>query len=369
MKTFFVEGYGCSLNVAETENIVGFFLENGFRRVFDFKEAEFVVINTCSVKSTTEQRMLSRIRFLLSQKKASAKLIVFGCLASSQKAFVQKISPELIVLDTKLSSLCSFLNLPLKDFSPEISSVSSSKFVSIIPVSVGCLGSCSYCSARLARRELSSYSIESIDFAFKKALSLGKKEFWITSQDLGCYGFDIGTGLPALLKVLLKNRGEFRVRLGMMNPNHFKKIRKELMPLFSDSRLYKFLHLPLQSGSNRILKSMNRMYSVKDFIECVSYARKFVPGLSVATDVIVGFPGESEKDFRETVALLKKVRPSIVNISRFGKRKGTVAEKFPLQLSEEEKKGRSRRLTVVCDGIFAEKNKKAVGKVLDCLVS
>jgi len=369
MKSFFVEGYGCSLNISETEQVAGFLKENNFEQAKDFKEADFVIVNTCSVKQATEQRMIARICFLLENKKPLSKLIVMGCLASAQHETIQKVSKEIIVLDTSLASLCRVLGIKEREFSPEIIPVKSHELISIISISTGCLGNCTYCSSRLARKNLHSYSVESINFAFKKALDSGSKEIWITSQDLGCYGVDINSSLPKLLKELLKNKGNFRIRLGMMNPNHFLKIKKELMPLFSDERLYKFLHLPVQSGSDKLLKAMNRKYSVKDFVSCVEYARKIVPQVSISTDIIVGFPGESEKDFKKTLALVKKIRFDVFNVSRFGKRKGTLAAKMSRQVTDIEKKERSKYLADFFDKIALEKNEGVVGKEVICLVS
>ena len=155
----------------------------------------------------------------------------------------------------------------------------------------------------------------------------------------------------------------------MMNPNHFIKIKEELMPLYKDGRIYKFLHLPVQSGSNKILREMGRKYSSNDFAECVKCARKFVPKITISTDVIAGFPGESRKDFEKTIALLKKVKPDIVNVSRYGKRKGTLAEKLPQQVPEGEKKARTTELAKLCDEFFKEKNAHLRGREVDCLVS
>ncbi len=364
---YFIEGYGCSLNMSETEQIAGFLKKNNFVETKNIKNADFIIINTCSVKMVTEQRMFSRINFFLENKKSASKIIVCGCLAKTNNSQIKKISKELIVLDTKLESISKALNLKQESFSPKIIPEKSHKLISIIPISIGCVGNCAYCATRIARGALKSYSIKEINSSFKKALK-SSKEIWITSQDLGCYGFDIGVTLPDLLKELLKNKGDFRIRLGMMNPRHFKKIRKDLIPLFNDKRLYKFLHLPVQSGSNKILKKMNRQYLVKDFVDAVKYSRK-IHNMRISTDIIVGFPGENKKDFDETLNLIKKIKPNTVNISRFGKRFGTIAFKMPLQLSEEEKKFRSKILTETVQKIFAEENKKLVGKEFDVLVS
>ncbi|MFA5763747.1 MAG: tRNA (N(6)-L-threonylcarbamoyladenosine(37)-C(2))-methylthiotransferase [archaeon] len=367
MNKFFVEGYGCSLNIGETEQIAGFLTKYNYTQVDSVKSADLIIVNTCSVKMVTEQRMLSRIQFLLVNKKKKAKLIITGCLAKTNNSQIQNISKELIVLDTKLESLAKVLDLKEEKFSPKIIEEQSQDYVSIIPISVGCMGNCTYCATKLARGSLHSYSIEEINNSFKRALAKSK-EIWITSQDLGCYGFDTGHYLPELIKKLLENKGEYRIRLGMMNPVHFKKIQKDLMPLFSDDRLYKFLHLPVQSGSNKILKAMNRG-KVTDFTNALNYIRKKVPGIRIATDIIVGFPGETKNDFKESIELIKKVRIGVVNISRFGKRKGTVADTLKNQLTEKEKKERSKELALVVKKILLQDNGKLIGQEGIALVS
>jgi len=369
MKTFFLEGYGCSLNISETEKIDSFLEKNSFKKTKSHKKADFIIINTCSVKQVTEQRMLSRIEKFFSEKKPSAKVISVGCLSAHRPDFLKKKFPELIVLDTELESICRVFKIKEESFSPKIIGKKSNKLVSIIPISIGCLSNCSFCATKLARPKLKSYSVKEIDFAFKKALSSGSKEIWLTSQDCGCYGFDIKTTLPELLATLLKNKGEYRIRVGMMNPNFFTKISKELLPLFSDERLYKFLHIPVQSGSDRILSLMKRGYKAKDFFECIKVACSAVPEMTFSTDIIVGFPTESRKDFEETLNLLSETKVDLVNISRFAKRFGTPAAVMFGQLSEEAKKEFSREISSFCKELFLQKNKFLVLTTQNCLVS
>ncbi|MBT4192359.1 MAG: tRNA (N(6)-L-threonylcarbamoyladenosine(37)-C(2))-methylthiotransferase [Candidatus Diapherotrites archaeon] len=368
MKKFFLEGYGCSLNIGETEQIAGFLKRNNFSKTTHVEKADFIIINTCSVKMVTEQRMISRIKKLSEEKKPKAKVLVVGCLAATNKKQLRGLFPSIVILDTKLESLCKALGLKKNSFSPKIIEEKSHKMISIIPISVGCLGNCTYCATKLARGKLMSYSIKQINESFKRALKQSK-EIWLTSQDLGCYGFDIKTNLVELLKVLLANKGEYRIRLGMMNPNHFKKIRSKLLPLFVDDRLYKFLHLPIQSGSDKILKKMNRFYTVHEFEENINYIRKKIPEMSISTDIIVGFPGETETDFKQSLSLVKKIKPNILNISRFGKRKGTIAEQMLGQLTEKDKKARSKELFVLSRRVFLKRNKQFVGQRFNALVS
>lgn len=368
MRTAYVEGYGCALNVAETEKIRGFLEKNSFRIVRSFSRADMIIINTCAVKSVTEQRMLFRIEKLFGEKKSGATLFVFGCLPAARSEVVKKISREIIVLDTKLESLCKELLLKEGGFSPKIRSVGGKENISIIPVATGCVGNCAYCITRIARGRLKSYSEKEIEDSFRQAAKVSG-EIWLTSQDLGCYGFDIGSSLPKLLNRLLKVEGHYFVRLGMMNPNHFKKIQKRLAPLFGGGRLYRFLHLPVQSGSDKILEAMGRKYSRKDFLECVEFARRSCPQITISTDIIAGFPGESREDFEETLSLLAEAKPDVVNISRFGKRPGTPAARMFGQVSEAEKKARSRELSAFCRKLFLEKNAGIVGEEFDAFVS
>ncbi len=358
----FVEGYGCSLNKADTEQVQGFLKSHGFELVSKPEEAELLVVNTCAVKEQTQSKMLRRIRELkTTAEKKNRVLVVFGCLPKIDPASVEKISPKIVQVGPSLSELASFLKLPLQDFSPMLEEQRSQGFVSIIPISRGCLGQCAYCSVKNARGKLKSYSVEELSSKFGKAIK-ETPEIWLTSQDCGCYGFDLNTNLPNLLEALLKNKANFRIRVGMMNPGHLSNFLGQYLKLFDDSRLFRFFHIPVQSGSNKILKAMNRQYLPEDFLRAVKRIRSRFPEATISTDVIVGFPRETTPDFEKTVSLLKKAEPDIVNISRFGARPRTLAEKMPGQLHGRVKKERSRILTGLCREIALKRNNEMVGR-------
>jgi len=356
----FVEGYGCSMNFAETEEIKGHAIKNGFSLSSE-KDADFIVINTCAVKEQTELNMLRRIKELneISEKNNSI-LIVFGCLSKISPEKVNRISEKIILIGPDLEKLSKVLKIKKQEFSPEVDRVRYNKFVTIIPICSGCTNNCSFCATKFARGKIKSFSIKEIKNQFVSSLN-ETKEFWLTGQDTGAYGLDINTSLPELIKELLKVEGEYRIRIGMMNPHHLKRIYSELIPLFKDSRLYNFLHLPVQSGSDRILKLMRRTYTSSDYIELVKKLRKDIPNVSIANDFIVGFPSETNEEFLETVSLVEKTTPNIFNISRFGARPGTDAEKMKEQISGSVKKERSRKLTTLCRKVCFEENKKLVG--------
>jgi MiaB-like tRNA modifying enzyme len=365
----FVEGFGCSLNKSDTEQVAGFLESSGFTLVNNPKKASLLILNTCAVKEQTETKMLRRIKELHTiAAKSNAILVVFGCLPKINPNAVKAISKEIVQIGPSLESLASFLELPLQKFSPELEERKASPIVSISPICRGCLGNCSYCSVKNARGSLKSYSIPALNKKFKQALKQGSKEFWLTAQDCGCYGFDLGTNLPELLKELLKNKGEFRIRIGMLNPAHLKEFVPAYLAFFKDPRLFRFFHLPVQSGSNKILGKMNRKYSREDFLEIVKKTRFLYPNASIATDVIVGFPGETEADFRQTISLLKQAKPDVVNISRFGARPNTLALKMAGQLHGRVKKDRSRIVTKLCKEISLKRNKAFVGKEPEILL-
>lgn len=365
----FVAGYGCSLNKSDTEQIKGFLAANGFQLAGNPNKADLIVINTCAVKEQTETKMLKAIKEMNSiAERNGSKLIVTGCLPAINPNAVKAISPAIIQISPSLSQLASILNLPEKEFSPVIEEIKENPCISIIPIARGCIGNCSYCCVKNARGDLRSYSINELNAKFKKAIK-ETKEIWLTAQDCGCYGFDQNTNLPALLKVVLQNKGDFRIRVGMINPAHLRSFLNQYLALFSDKRLYRFFHIPLQSGSNAILHSMLRPYKKEDFLSIVKKIRQRFPDATIATDVIAGFPGETEQQFRETVSVLKKAQPGIVNISRFGARPNTAAALMPEQLHGRELKRRSRILTALCKKIALHQNKRFVGKKMRIIVT
>ena len=398
----FVEGAGCSLNKADTGQIQGILLQNGYSLAEKPEKADLIILNTCAVKEQTEAKMLKRIRQLhkISQKK-KIPLIVFGCLPKINPAAISAISKSIVQIGPSLELLCDFLQLPQKCFSPETEEKHSGSTIAILPIARGCLGNCAYCCVKNARGPLKSYPIPVLEKKFRKLLSshkaffasqniekqklfvprkpagllgsLGKncashREIWLTAQDCGCYGFDNGTNLVELLKTLLRNKGDFRIRIGMVNPGHLKGFLRDYVSLFEDRRLYRFFHLPVQSGSNAVLAAMNRPYKREDFLRIAKEIRECFPDASISTDIIAGFPGETESQFNESVSLVQAAMPDVVNISRFGCRPNTLAAAMPGQLHGREKKKRSRLLSLLCREISLQRNSRLVGTVQEILL-
>jgi MiaB-like tRNA modifying enzyme len=272
----------------------------------------------------------------------------------------------------------SILGEDVKMVTPEdISSSEVQEFefegvIGIIPIGMGCLGACSYCIVKKARGNLRSYEPDKICKTVKSMTKRGAKEIRITSQDCSAYGLDMDRAtdvrLPELLEGIESVGGDFRIRVGMMNPSTMIGILDELLEAFDSAKIFKFFHVPVQSGSDRVLNDMRRAYKVADFAEIVDCIRKKFKNCTICTDFIIGFPTETEEDFYSSLELLKRVKPEKVNITRFSPRPGTDAAKLK-DLLEREKKRRSRIFSEVYHRISFEKSKKMEGKELPVLIT
>jgi threonylcarbamoyladenosine tRNA methylthiotransferase CDKAL1 len=363
-KRVYVKSFGCSANVADGEVIAGCLSEAGFKLVDDPEDAEFLVYNTCAVKSPTENRILDFLR----KAPKDRRLIVTGCLPLINFGRLEREvkfdgvtgpAPGVTIVDVlhrvaageKVVSLVtvsgSGVSLPRVLVNP---------FVSIIPINYGCLGDCSYCCVHFARGQLRSNPVDEVVERVRRDLTSGAKEFWLTSQDTACYGIDIGTSLADLLKSVCEVKGDFRVRVGMMNPDHVLGMLDELVDAYTCNKVFKFLHLPVQSGDDTVLGLMNRRYTVNEFTNVVLAFRERIPWLTVSTDVICGFPGESVEAFENTKRLVAEVKPDIVNVSRFFSRPGTPAEKL-VPLLPKELNRRSREMAELSRQVSFEKNR------------
>jgi len=364
------------LNKADSQVVASMLRKEGHEVTGDLEEADVVVVNTCAVRAETERKIARRLEELEEWRRCrdGRKIVVMGCLAKARPAFIASISQSASILGPNAIQLISrALHERIVDLGPDRRSVfelptydGSSKRL-IIPVAVGCLGSCSYCIMPISRGRLSSCQPQEISKLFADAVSKGAREVYLVAQDLASYGLDIGTSLPALLRALLKHRGDYLIRLGMMEPSTLSIIAQELVEFYFDVRVYKYLHLPLQSGSDRILHLMNRRYTSTSFVELVHFFRSKVD-LFLATDVIVGFPTETEEDFEQTCRVLEKMVPDKVHVARYALRPFTKAASMP-QLSDRVKKERSRVLDELVRELTLKRNLQYVGKEVEALLT
>ncbi|MDY6330581.1 MAG: radical SAM protein [Fibrobacter sp.] len=201
-----------------------------------------------------------------------------------------------------------------------------SPFVGIVNIEEGCLDACAFCSTHLVKGRLHSFAPQTIVDQVQALVDDGCLEIQLTGQDCACYGFDIGTNLAELTQRILTHvNGNYRIRLGMGNPRHVLGYQEALLDCFTDDRIYKFIHIPVQSGSENVLKAMNRRHTARDYATLAHAFTERFNKFTLSTDLIVGYPGETAADFNDTLKLLKETRPTVCNITRFVVRPGTVA--------------------------------------------
>lgn len=204
--------------------------------------------------------------------------------------------------------------LPILD----LPKIRKNRYVEIIPLSTGCLGSCTYCKTRHARGKLGSYDPTAIVDRVKQAVAEGVLEIWLTSEDTGAYGRDIGTSLPELLRSIISVMpAPTMLRVGMTNPPYILEHLEAMADILNHPRVYAFLHVPVQSGSNKVLDKMNREYMIEEFMEVCDFLIEHVPNITLATDIICGFPTEVEEDHEETIKLVERYKFPVLNISQF----------------------------------------------------
>ncbi len=362
-----VEAYGCSASMADSEMISGLLKGAGYEIASKQSESALNLIVTCSVKDTTEHRMVSRIKAM---SKSGKPLVVAGCLPKADRAKVEALNssagllgPHSIEKAAQVvgSALAGSRLVALEDSAADkvnIPRVRLNPVVSIVEIASGCMSECTFCQTKIAKGWLRSYRVGDIMRQIKADLEGGCKEVWLSSTDNGCYGKDTGTDLVELLKACGSLGGDFKIRLGMMNPMYMPGMLDRMVDVFcGNDKLFRFLHIPIESGSDRVLRKMKRGHTVKTFLDAVQAFRRKIPEMTISTDIIVGFPSETEDDFKETLDLVERAEPDIVNISRYGARPGTEAAKWKgMRISSQVAKERSERLSLLAKKTAKKRN-------------
>ncbi len=381
----FVHSYGCQQNVSDGEKIKGVLNQMGYQMADCPDNADFVMYNTCAVREHAEQRVFGNVGALKNIKRRRPDMLIglCGCM-TQQESVADKLKksfpfvdlvlgtnmmhklPELIF--KKLSEGKRVFDLSGADgmIAEGIPSLRDGKSKAWVPVMYGCNNFCSYCIVPYVRgRERSRRSCDIIK-EVKELVSLGYKEVTLLGQNVNSYGKENGEiGFPKLLRKLNELEGDFRIRFMTSHP---KDATHELIDAIADcDKVCKHLHLPVQSGSNRILKEMNRKYSIEDYLEIIKYARARIPELSFTSDIIVGFPNEQDEDFEATLELIKKVGYDLLYTFIYSKRPGTPAAKMEDPISDETKSERFRRLLSVQESIAYERLAAMQGKTFKVL--
>ncbi len=367
MAKIFVESYGCSASFADGEMISGLILNGGHTLVEDSEDSDLNIVVTCSVKDATANKMIHRIKSLKEKP-----LVVAGCLPKAEKSTVEKFTENASLLGPNslgktLQIIDSTLNgqklIALDD--TDLSKVGLPKvrlnpFVGIVEIASGCMSECTFCQTKLSKGDLTSYRLGDIVRQVQTEIKEGCKEVWLTSTDNGCYGFDIGTDLPSLVDAVSEIPEEFMLRVGMMNPMYMPRIRDDLIKAYNNDKVFKFIHIPVQCGSNKVLNDMKRGHTAETFRDIVNKIRSQFKDFTISTDIIVGFPTETEEDFQKTVDLLDEIKPDVVNLSKYSARPGTDAAELK-QIDAVEVKRRSKMIFEQISKISIENNKKWIG--------
>lgn len=380
----FVHSYGCQQNVSDGEKIKGLLVSMGYKMTDDPKDADFVMYNTCAVREHAEQRVFGNVGALKNIKRRRPEMLIAlcGCMTQQEK-IAEKIKrsfpfvdivigthllhklPELVF--NRLSGSKRIISTEGEDDIAEgLPILRDGNFKAWVPIMYGCNNFCSYCIVPYVRgRERSRKSSDIIN-EVKKLVQSGYKEITLLGQNVNSYGKENSEiNFPELLRRLAALDGDFRIRFMTSHP---KDATKELIDVISENdKICKHLHLPVQSGSNRILREMNRKYTVEDYLEKINYAREKMPEISFTSDIIVGFPNEQDEDFEATLDLIKKVGYDLLYTFIYSKRDGTPAAKMDDPISDECKSKRFRELLKVQEDIAYKRLSKMKGRIFKVL--
>ncbi|KAM9025622.1 threonylcarbamoyladenosine tRNA methylthiotransferase isoform 2-T3 [Ara ararauna] len=331
----------------------------GLHQANNSAEADLWLLNSCTVKNPAEDHFRNSIKKAQQEKK---KVVLAGCVPQAQPRQdylkglsiigVQQIDRVVEVVEETIKGHSVRLLGQKKDNGKrlggarlDLPKIRKNPLIEIISINTGCLNACTYCKTKHARGDLASYPVEELVNRAKQSFQEGVCEIWLTSEDTGAYGRDIGTDLPTLLWKLVEAIPEgAMLRLGMTNPPYILEHLEEMAKILSHPRVYAFLHIPVQSASDSVLMDMKREYCVADFKQVVDFLKTKVPGITIATDIICGFPGETDEDFQETVKLVEQYRFPSLFINQFYPRPGTPAAKMH-QVPAAVKKQRTKDLS------------------------
>lgn len=395
MTKIYFRTQGCSTNKSESEVMAGLLAKAGFPIVNNIYDADIILLNVCTVKGNKTafnaiKELTQYIQDCLEQGEGDKKLIIAGCIPKASYDEFRELAPDAsfintdnilqvveVVEETRHDNPVTIMTKE-KKIKIGLPRIRGNKVVAIIPICSGCADSCAYCGVKSIKGKLFSYPEETILDEARKAIIQDCKEIWITAQDTGAYGLDHKSRtdsstknksqLPELLLKLCELEGDFKIRVGMFNPTNVLPVLDELITVYKSAKIFKFIHVPLQSGSDKILEGMNRKYSVEEFKSVVYRFRKEFPDVSFATDVIVGFLGETDEQFEQTLEVIKELKPDVLNRSRFQEIKGTRAAHMEGKVHGNVIKERSQLLSSIFMNIGRMNNERWFDKELECII-
>ena len=387
-KKFYIETYGCQMNVADSEVVAAILTDKGYIHTKEKEEADIILVNTCSVRENAEQRVRGRVQGFSEIRKRNPRLLVgiLGCMAErlGEKLFEEEKNVNLIVgpdaymdlplLIEKADRGEKAINIELsttetyKDICPSrIDETSISGFVSIMR---GCNNFCTYCIVPYTRGRERSRSPHSIVSEVMDLQRRGYKEVTLLGQNVNSYCYkDDQTEIkfPALLEMVAQTVPQMRIRFATSHPKDMSDETLETIARWSN--ICKAIHLPVQSGSNSVLKDMNRKYTREWYLDRISAIRRIIPDCGISTDVFVGFHNETEEDFRETLELMEEVGFDLAYMFKYSERPGTKASRsLPDNVDETTKSRRLQQLIDLQTGWSLQSNRRDIGKTFEVLV-
>ena len=374
----YIDSYGCTFNKADAQIMAGILQENEMDIVDSVDEADVIIVNTCYVKLPTENKVVYRIQ-KLQEEFPDKKIIISGCMVEIDPEKLDKIGPNCSWIGPhQLNKSADVVNATYcgevireSGFSKEskvgVPKLSDDSLIHIIQICEGCLGACAFCCTRFARGPLNSYPIKDIVAEAKEAIENGAREIQLTAQDTAAFGRDSGEKLSDLIKKVANLDGDFRVRVGMMHPKNILNDVDEIIDAIKHPKVYNFIHLPVQSGSDKVLSEMRRGHTIDQYLDIISKFKREIPDLTLAVDIIVGYPTETDEDFDLTVELLENIKPSLIHLSKYQHRKGAISSSLP-EIPREIMKRRSKFLSEIKSKITEEENRELIGTCQNVLV-
>ena len=375
----YIDTFGCTFNQADSQIMAGLLTDNEGTLTDSPVDADVIIMNTCYVKHPTEQKVINNIKKMKKQF-PEKKLIITGCMVEIDPTKLESAAPDASWIGPhKIQSTPSIVRSVLDGeivrstgYSNEskvcLPKIRSNPLIHIIQICEGCDGVCTYCCTRFARGPLQSYPSAMIKKEAEQAVSEGCREIQLTAQDSAAYGKDTGETLSYLMNQIADIDGEFRIRVGMMHPKSMMGDVEGIINAFKRDKLYKFLHIPIQSGSNTVLNHMNRCHTVEEFKAIISRFKEEIPEITISTDIIVGYPTEDDKAFSDTINLIKDIKPDLLHISKYMHRPGATSSNLE-EIEHESMKKRSKTLSNLKSEISLEKNLLLVGTKQHVLIT
>lgn len=383
-KTYYIFNYGCQMNASDTEHYAGQLEELGYMPAEDFHAADVIIVNTCCVRESAEKKIAGKIGELKNVKTKNPEVVicVAGCMAQKDGEKLLKKHPQVdLLLGTayvndfkdiltdyladRKGALYTDLTIHQSEFEGKM--VRQSPFSAWIPIMYGCNNFCTYCIVPYVRGRERSRDIENIVAEIEQAVKEGYKEFTLLGQNVNSYGKDLGEkdAFAKLLRRVNEIEGVERVRYMTSHP---RDMNEEVIKAVAEcEHVCENFHVPFQAGSDEILRKMNRGYTREKYLELIKMIRSYVPDAAITTDIIVGFPGETEQDFEDTLALVQEVGFDAAFTFIYSKRSGTPAAKMEGQVPLDVKKDRLNRLMEVQNLSSLHRNEEMLGKVVEVL--